>query len=88
MMAPNSMNPTTFLCPECGSAKSGGAIHVTTVPAANDPWSEVLHRIHCADCHSVIPAHLAQLWDNLSPADAQKQWQEIYRDTIPRPRRH
>jgi len=80
------MNPNDFLCPECGSREPGASVFVSTVYNEDDPWSSIMQRIECNQCHSTIPAHLAERWDNLTIEDAQKEWQEIYRDTQPTPR--
>ena len=77
------MNVEEFICPECGSHETGGKTHVSTVPDERDPWSGVLVRIRCASCRAVIPAHLAERWDNVSLEEARKQWREIYRDSQP-----
>lgn len=73
------MKPEEFICPECGSREVSKTVFVTTVPVPEDPWSEVLQRLTCGQCESVIPAHLGQRWDNLSVEAAQKEWREIYR---------
>jgi hypothetical protein len=75
------MNPKDFICPECGSREPGDSVFISTVPNGNDPWSSVLRTIECNQCHSTIPAHLAERWDDLTLEAAQKQWQEIYRDS-------
>jgi len=75
-----------FLCPECGSHDAGGVIMVE--PAFDDdddkPWSAVLQIITCACCNSLMPAHLAELWDGISPDEAAKEWRDVYRNSMPR----
>jgi hypothetical protein len=73
-----------FLCPECGSQDAAGVVLVSTVPSDDDPWSAVLERITCARCESVIPAHLAELWDGMLPEEAVKEWRDVYRNSMPR----
>jgi len=52
---------------------------VSTVFAEGDAWSGVLERISCARCGFIIPAHLAQRWDDISVEQARREWSEIYR---------
>ncbi|MCI5053572.1 MAG: hypothetical protein MRY23_01965 [Pelagibacteraceae bacterium] len=70
-----------FLCPECGS-KDGGLetlLNKEMNEESKDPWDSVLEQIECSVCGSVIPAHLAERWDNLSIEDAKKEWKEKYK---------
>ena len=73
-----------FLCPECSGEVPGMCEMVETVFCEGDPWSAVLQRIHCAQCGSIIPAHLAERWKGISLQDAQREWVSIYRDCQPK----
>ncbi len=72
-----------FLCPECGGSNPGMAAMVSPNEDGNDPWCFVLSWIQCSDCNSVIPSHLAELWDGLSSEAAAEEWRSVYRDTMP-----
>lgn len=60
-----------FLCPECGSS------HAEFHPAVGPGLPRYFT---CALCHLKIPAHLAQRWGGISPADAIHEWQSAYRN--------
>jgi len=77
------MNPTQFLCPECGSHQSSEVYLVETDPRETDPWSAILERLLCAHCGYVIPAHLAELWNGLSPEAARLEWRQRFRGGAP-----
>jgi len=71
-----------FICPECGSNNEGDRLLLNKEISDNenkDPWSSVLEQISCGDCGSVIPAHLAERWDNLSVDAAKKEWLQVYK---------
>ena len=70
-----------FLCPECGSKDGGLETLIDKVmnEKSKDPWVSVLQEIECSSCGSVIPAHLAERWDNRSIEDAKKEWKEKYK---------
>lgn len=70
-----------FICPECGSTEASTYEMVSTDYDSQDPWSGVLQRITCAKCDFVIPAHLAERWDEMSVEDARQEWQAEYRET-------
>jgi len=73
-----------FVCPECGGSNCATMImHVSTVPDENDPWSMVLKTVKCGQCSSIIPAHLAELWDDISINEAKKEWCDIYKKSMP-----
>jgi hypothetical protein len=73
-----------FICPECGSGEASASQFVETRYDRVDVWTAVAHRYLCAQCRSVVPAHLGELWDGLSLERAQKEWQEAYRRSQPR----
>jgi hypothetical protein len=73
------MEAGPFICPECGSTECADAVMVDGPFDPSKPWSGVLEHQHCARCRSIIPAHLAERWRNLSVEQAQKMWREIYR---------
>ena len=77
------MAEETFICPECGSDIGNELLMVETLFEPNDVWSGVLQRYRCKACRSVIPAHLAERWDNRSVVAARTEWQNIYRATQP-----
>jgi len=52
---------------------------VSTLFDPEVPWSGILQRITCAQCHFVIPAHLAERWNGISVKQARQQWREVYR---------
>ena len=70
-----------YICPECGSKDRGleTLLDKEMNEKSKDPWDSVLQQIECSSCGSVIPLHLAELWDNLSIEDAKKEWKEKYR---------
>jgi predicted RNA-binding Zn-ribbon protein involved in translation (DUF1610 family) len=72
-----------FICPECGSRKASDGRFVETEYDEADVWSGVLQMWRCADCKSVIPAHLCERWDGLSVEGAQKEWREVFRESQP-----
>jgi hypothetical protein len=43
--------------------------------------SGVLGAALCAQCHSCIPDHLGECRDDMSLAEAQREWREEYRET-------
>ena len=57
---------------------------VQSFPDETDPWSGILQRIQCGSCHSVIPAHLGERWDEISVEEAKHEWQTVYRSTQPK----
>ena len=79
-----SMNVgSSFICPECGS-RHASAIKVVQVNAVtHKAWSSVVQMYRCGECNSVVPAELAERWDNRSPDDAQQEWWDNYRDSQP-----
>ena len=77
------MNLEKFICPECGSRRALDAWFVDGPLIEGDAWSGVLQMLRCEQCRSIIPAHLAELWDDLSVEQAQKEWREIYRNSQP-----
>ncbi len=74
------MQDTPFLCPECGSTEPGSNIHVSTNFREEDAWSGVLHIIVCAQCRYNIPAHLGELWNDITPEEARQEWHSTYRE--------
>jgi hypothetical protein len=50
-------------------------------PDATTAWSGVLGAALCAQCHSCIPDHLAERWNDMSLEEAQREWREEYRET-------
>ena len=73
-----------FICPECGSKKAGMQSMVsrpTPTEGNEDPWASILQDIECLSCKKIIPAHLAERWDDISLEEAKKEWKEIYRKT-------
>lgn len=62
-----------FLCPECGSCQAAFARDPVVRPG-------LPRYFICAQCHLRIPAHLAQRWGGISPADAIHEWQSAYRN--------
>ena len=74
-----------FICPECGSKKAGMQSMVSrptpTGEKNEDPWASILQDIECLSCKKIIPAHLAELWDDISIEEAKKEWRELYRKT-------
>ncbi|HSU52916.1 MAG TPA: hypothetical protein VLT36_02515 [Candidatus Dormibacteraeota bacterium] len=78
------MSRELFNCPECGSTKSSESALVETEFSESDIWSGVLQRHRCAKCGLVIPAHLAELWDGMSPQEAVEEWHNLYRATAPK----
>jgi hypothetical protein len=64
----------SFKCPECGSDKIRSELNVSTDPNSNDPWSKVLLQFECNGCHSYIPAHLGERWNNITYEEAKKEW--------------
>jgi RNA polymerase subunit RPABC4/transcription elongation factor Spt4 len=77
------MNLPEFICPECGSRETGIVSLVEREFVKGDAWSAILQEYQCPQCHSIIPAHLAERWDNLTVEQAQKEWRDIYRDSQP-----
>jgi hypothetical protein len=75
------MSPTVqpFICPECSSRESSIILNVETAHGDADPWTGVLQRIICAQCGSVIPAHVGERWNGMSIAAAQREWKKTYR---------
>jgi uncharacterized Zn finger protein len=73
------MGESEFLCPECGSREAEQMIFRDPMPNKIDPWSMVLQVVECAACHSVIPAHLAELWNGKSAEEAGDEWRRVYR---------
>lgn len=78
------MSSQSFKCPECGSTESSESALVETEFSENDIWSGVLQRHRCAKCRFVIPAHLAELWDGISPEEAIEEWHKLYRASAPK----
>ena len=71
-----------FICPECGSKESGEEIFVSKEPSpikSKNPWTKVLQQVECNDCKMIIPAHLAERWDNLTIEQAKDEWVKLYR---------
>jgi uncharacterized Zn finger protein len=70
-----------FICLECGSEDSGEELLLSKEinDYSKDPWDSVLQQIECLSCGSIIPAHLAERWNNLSIEDAKKEWKEKYK---------
>jgi hypothetical protein len=73
-----------FTCPECGSHEFDASMEQETAYKEDAPWTAVLWMHRCARCRSVIPAHLAELWENLTPDQAKTDWQERYRGSQPK----
>ena len=71
----------SFICPECNSTEYKSHLCVSTYPDLNDPWSSILQQYECSKCSRYIPAHLAQLWEDISEEEAKNQWKKFYRDT-------
>ena len=69
-----------FLCPECVGNTPDMAMQVSPAFDSDDPVSGILEWISCAECGAVIPAHIAERWDNLSIDEARKAWREIYQN--------
>ncbi len=57
----------------------GVAMMVSPVFNPDDQASHVLEWMSCEECGSIIPAHIAERWENQSIDDARKEWQEIYK---------
>jgi len=71
-----------FICPECGSNNEGNRLLLNKEISGNDnkdPWSSVLEQISCEDCKSIIPAHIAERWDNMNIDTAKKEWASLYK---------
>jgi len=77
------VNLEKFICPECGSRRALDAWFVDGPLIEGDAWSGVLQMLRCEQCRSIIPAHLAEHWDDVSVEQAQKEWREIYRNSQP-----
>jgi hypothetical protein len=77
------MKTVDFICPECGSHKTDVTILVDGGDDGCDPWNATMQVHLCAGCHTGIPAHLGERWNNRSIEQAQKEWREIYRDSQP-----
>lgn len=75
-----------FLCPECGSHHFSEGCFVETMHDPKDPWSDILQRYTCAQCGYVIPGHLAELWNGITPDAAAQEWKQIFRTTADRRR--
>ncbi|MBE0440389.1 MAG: hypothetical protein IBX57_11675 [Gammaproteobacteria bacterium] len=69
-----------FLCPECGGDKAYLAKHVSIEFVPDDPVTHILEWIECKQCHSDIPAHIAERWNGLTVEQAKQEWRELYRD--------
>lgn len=71
----------SFICPDCGSTNEGDRVLLSKEPMINEknPWSNVLEQISCEDCKSIIPAHVAERWDNMSIDAAKKEWVSLYK---------
>ena len=73
-----------FICPECGSTEFSRHVLLSPDPSSLkdvNPWSGVMQVFQCAKCNRDIPAHLAELWDDISEEEAKNQWKKFYRDT-------
>ena len=81
----DNSEPQPFICPECGSTEASIvamlSIRLDIKNPSKDPWNGVLQTISCAQCHFVIPAHIAERWDNMSVEEAQQEWKTDYRST-------
>ena len=80
------MDDNDFICPECGSKEAGYETMVSMEePTPNnsnkDPWDSVLQQVECSSCGSIIPAHIANLWDNISIEEAKEEWNKLYKKT-------
>ncbi len=78
------MQPTKFICPECGSSQFSSGCFVETIFDSNDPWSAVLQLYTCAGCGYAIPAHLGERWNGISSEKAMQEWKQTYRAAAPR----
>jgi hypothetical protein len=73
-----------FICPECGSHNACEIkLVLTGFAGGGEVWASVSEAYRCAQCNSMIPAQLAERWDNILPEEAQEQWWKIYRDSQP-----
>ena len=73
-----------FICPECGSKKAGMQSMVsrpTPTRGNEDPWASILQDIECLSCKKIIPAHLAERWDDISIEEAKKEWRDQKKKT-------
>ncbi|MDT8371682.1 MAG: hypothetical protein RQ783_06795 [Gammaproteobacteria bacterium] len=69
-----------FLCPNCGSTRCAGSVHVSIpfpeVMNSSDPWSGVLEWQTCQQCKKSIPAHIAERWNGMTIEQAKQEWQD------------
>jgi hypothetical protein len=74
----------SFICPECGSRRSGGHNYLDPrrfygSGEPRSPWDTVLQTFDCADCFNTIPGHLAQRWEGRTVKGAQLEWSSVFR---------
>ncbi|MGA2248292.1 MAG: hypothetical protein ABSH48_25185 [Verrucomicrobiota bacterium] len=73
-----------FICPECGSHDASAIKMVLTgFAGGGELWVSVSEAYCCAQCNSIIPAQLAERWENLLQEEAQEQWCDTDRDSQP-----
>ena len=68
-------------CPECGSEKIGGGACFNRIQEnqkKGDPWGHVLRTVKCRNCEGIFPAHIWHLWGDITPAEARKEWRDIF----------
>ncbi|KJS04730.1 MAG: hypothetical protein VR73_13795 [Gammaproteobacteria bacterium BRH_c0] len=77
----NEIQKNRFLCPECGSADDSclleSCISISDAPDFSDPWAGVQRTITCSQCGCVIPAYLAERWDDITEQVAKERWQDF-----------
>jgi predicted RNA-binding Zn-ribbon protein involved in translation (DUF1610 family) len=77
----NPIDEKSFICPNCDGEERGETLWVSTDVNDANPWAKVLQRQRCVSCGRLIPAHLAERWNNRTIAKAKREWFEIYENT-------
>jgi hypothetical protein len=77
--------PGEFLCPNCGSEVEANIRTTLSVPMVepDHAWDPVFEMRHCDSCGATTPAQLAERWGGIDAAEAQRQWQSVFRESSP-----